>query len=158
MIKEGLVEQLKSVSEFFERSTSCLSEEDSGFRPEDGTFTVAQQVAHTAQTIEWFVEGMFDSNGFDLNFEDHMKVTMACSSISSAREWFGNATAKAIEVISQKSDEELTQPLPEGPVMGGAPRLAVVGAIADHTAHHRGALTVYSRLLGKIPKMPYADM
>jgi len=109
MIKEGLVEQLKSVSEFFERSTSCLSEEDSGFQPEDGTFTVAQQVAHTAQTIEWFVEGMFDSNGFDLNFEDHMKVTMACNSISSAREWFGNATAKAIEVIGQKSDEELPQ-------------------------------------------------
>ena len=25
-----------------------------------------------------------------------------------------------------------------------------------HTAHHRGALTVYSRQLGKVPPMPYA--
>jgi uncharacterized damage-inducible protein DinB len=25
----------------------------------------------------------------------------------------------------------------------------------EHTAHHRGALTVYSRLLGKVPPMPY---
>jgi uncharacterized damage-inducible protein DinB len=41
--------------------------------------------------------------------------------------------------------------------MGGAPRLSVIGAISDHTAHHRGALTVYSRLLGKVPKLPYMD-
>jgi len=38
------------------------------------------------------------------------------------------------------------------------PRLVVIGAISDHTAHHRGALTVYARLLGKEPKMPYMDM
>ena len=45
--------------------------------------------------------------------------------------------------------------LPEGPVMGGAPRLAIVNAITDHTAHHRGTLTVYSRLRGHTPAMPY---
>jgi uncharacterized damage-inducible protein DinB len=27
--------------------------------------------------------------------------------------------------------------------------------MVEHTAHHRGALTVYSRLLGKVPLMPY---
>jgi uncharacterized damage-inducible protein DinB len=41
--------------------------------------------------------------------------------------------------------------------MGGVPRWSVVSAISDHTAHHRGALTVYSRLLGKVPVMPYAE-
>ena len=51
--------------------------------------------------------------------------------------------------------EELSQTLPEGPVMGGAPRLAAVSAIVEHTAHHRGALTVYSRLAGYTPNMPY---
>jgi len=38
----------------------------------------------------------------------------------------------------------------------GAPRAAVVSGIADHTAHHRGALSVYARLIGKEPPMPYA--
>jgi len=158
MVGEGLIVQLKSIAEFFERSTSCLSEEDSGFRPEEGTFTTAQQVAHTAQTIDWFIEGMFNVNGFDLDFDKHTRVTMAYSSLSTAREWFNNAIANAIELIGRTSDDELMQALPQGPVMGGAPRVSVVGAIADHTAHHRGALTVYSRLLGKVPKMPYADM
>ena len=49
-------------------------------------------------------------------------------------------------------------PLPPGPIMGGQPRLAIFGALTDHSAHHRGALTVYSRLLGKVPPMPYMDM
>jgi hypothetical protein len=39
----------------------------------------------------------------------------------------------------------------------GAAAISARGS-TDHTAHHRGALTVYSRLLGKVPKMPYADM
>lgn len=157
MVKEGLIEQLRSISEFFERSTSCLSEMDSTFCPKEGMFTTAQQVAHTAQTIDWFMNGMFDPYGFDLDFEKHNEITLKCTSLSSAREWFIKAVDNAIELIGNRTDEELQQPLPEGPVMGGAPRLAVVGAIVDHTAHHRGALTVYSRLLGKVPQMPYAD-
>jgi len=157
MIKEGLVEQLKSGAEFFERSTRCLSEEDSGFSPAEGTFTTANQVAHVAQTIDWFMDGMFNSEGFDLDFEKLARETMACTSLGSAREWFDRATRNAIEVVGSKTDEELLAPLPEGPIMGGAPRSAAIGAILDHTAHHRGALTVYSRLLGKVPLMPYME-
>ncbi len=38
------------------------------------------------------------------------------------------------------------------------PRFAIFSAITDHTAHHRGALTVYARLKGIVPPMPYMDM
>jgi hypothetical protein len=34
--------------------------------------------------------------------------------------------------------------------------LAVVSGIVDHTAHHRGSLAVYARLIGKEPLMPYS--
>ena len=37
------------------------------------------------------------------------------------------------------------------------PVVAIVGGIEDHTAHHRGALTVYARLLDRVPPMPYMD-
>ncbi len=40
---------------------------------------------------------------------------------------------------------------------GDLPRIAIVGAMAEHMAHHRGALSVYARLLGYAPPMPYAD-
>jgi uncharacterized damage-inducible protein DinB len=42
--------------------------------------------------------------------------------------------------------------------MGGQPRHSIIGALIDHTAHHRGALTVYARLLSKVPPMPYGEM
>jgi len=156
-MKQGLIEELKSTSEFFNRSTSCLSEEDSGFSPSPGTWTAAQQVAHTAQTIDWFVNGMFDPSGFDLDFEKLGREVAACQSLAEAHQWFEDAVARAVKAVESRSESDLLAPLPEGPVMGGAPRAAVISAIVDHTAHHRGALTVYSRLLGKVPKMPYMD-
>jgi uncharacterized damage-inducible protein DinB len=39
--------------------------------------------------------------------------------------------------------------------MGGQPVSDIVWATVEHTAHHRGALTVYSRSLGKVLPMPY---
>jgi uncharacterized damage-inducible protein DinB len=42
--------------------------------------------------------------------------------------------------------------------MGGLPKKSIFGGITDHTAHHRGALTVYARLKGIVPPMPYMDM
>ena len=39
--------------------------------------------------------------------------------------------------------------------MGGVPKFAVISALSDHTAHHRGSLAVYACLIGKEPKMPY---
>lgn len=158
MIKEGLISQLRTVSAFFQRSSSCLSEEDSSFAPKEGLYPVTNQVAHVAQTIDWFIDGAFRPQGFDMNFEEHIQRALECTSLKTGREWFERAVNNAIEVIGSKSDEDWQQPLPAGPIMGGAPRLAIVSAIADHTAHHRGVLTVYSRLLGKEPLMPYGEM
>ena len=60
MIKERLISEVKTVKEFFDRSTSCLDEQDSTFMPKEGMYTVAGHVAHAAQSIDWFIEGMFD--------------------------------------------------------------------------------------------------
>ena len=157
MISDGLVMELKMSEKFFLNTTECLQEEDSSFAPKEGMFSVTYMIAHVADTFDWFMDGMFSPDGFDMNFEDHHKRCSACKSVDDARKWFTEAVTRTVETIKSKSDEELMVPLPEGPVMGGAPRLAVVGAIADHTAHHRGSLAVYARLLGREPKMPYAD-
>jgi uncharacterized damage-inducible protein DinB len=156
MKAENLVAELRSIEAFFNTSTSCLTEADSDFAPVEGTWTVAQQVAHVARTIDWFVEGAFRPEGFDMDFDRHVAESSRVRSLQAARAWLEAAFARAREAFGTKSDAELSQPLPEGPVMGG-PRWSVVSAISDHTAHHRGALTVYSRLLGKVPVMPYAE-
>jgi uncharacterized damage-inducible protein DinB len=146
---------LRVTQAFFDRSTACLEEEDSEFAPAPGMFTVAQQVAHVAQTFDWFIEGAFRPEGFDLDFAALDGKVRAVTSLEEARKWFAGSVERAISVFESKSVEELTQPLPEGPIMGGEPRTAIVAAMADHTSHHRGALTVYARLRGKTPAMPY---
>ena len=55
------------------------------------------------------------------------------------------------------SSEELNQLMPDNPFFGAVPRFEVLASAADHTAHHRGALGVYLRLLGIAPTMVYSE-
>ena len=158
MDPETIVQQLNSTKEWFDRSTRCLTEDDSTFAPGEGTFTTAQQVAHVAQTVDWFMEGAFRPEGFHMDFASLDNEVRKVVSLTAARERLDRAFANAKEGISSRTAEELAQSLPAGPVMGGAPRFAICGAIQDHTAHHRGVLTVYSRLRGHVPAMPYMEM
>ena len=155
MVKQNLAFELKSLHEFFNRSTAELTEADSGFRPTEDMMTAASQIAHAASTIDWFIDGAFKPEGFDLNFEPMVKVVNETTSIEAARKWFNEAVARAQQSIDAHTDEEWMMPLAPGPVMGGAPRAAIFSGMNDHTAHHRGALTVYARLLKKVPPMPY---
>jgi uncharacterized damage-inducible protein DinB len=156
-LKEGLKGQILAAFEFFERSTRNLSEEDSGFTLTPGTFTAAQQVAHTAQTIDWFMDGVFDPKGFSMDFEAAEKKVRSVTSLSEARAWLKRAVDNAVQVIDSRTAEEWAAPLAEGPVMGGQPRTSIFFGITDHTAHHRGSLAVYTRALGKTPPGPYME-
>jgi len=157
-IAQQCLAELSAAQDYFNRSTRNLREEDSTFIPAEGMMTAAQQVAHAAHTIAWFMEGAFRPEGFDMNFEEHVKVAMAYTSLAEAKAWLNREFEAASAAIGIKSDEELSAPLPAGPIMGGLPRTVIFGAITDHTAHHRGALTVYARLKGIVPPMPYMDV
>lgn len=148
---------LKTALLYFGRTCSVFKEEDSGFAPTPGQFTLAQHVAHVAQTVDWFVEGAFRPEGFDMDFAvQHAKVR-DFTSYQAAMADLARAIDQAAATLDGKSNEEMLAPLPDGPVMGGQPRAGIIAAISEHTAHHRGALAVYARLLGYAPPMPYAD-
>jgi uncharacterized damage-inducible protein DinB len=157
LVQTSLAE-LDAVQEYFNRSTRHLTEAHSTFAPAEGMMTTAQQVAHVAQTIDWFLEGAFRPEGFGMDWEEQAKVVAGYTSLAAARAWFERAIAAAKAALAPLSDADLLVPLPEGPIMGGLPRVAIISSITDHTAHHRGALTVYARLNGIVPPMPYMDM
>jgi uncharacterized damage-inducible protein DinB len=150
--------ELRSAHEFFNRSTRNLTEAHSTFAPANGMMTASQQVAHAAHTIDWFVQGAFRPEGFDLNWDEQVKLVGSYTSLDQARAWFERAIASAVAKAESLSDAELLAPIAAGPIMGGVPRIAIFSAITDHTAHHRGALTTYARLNGIVPPMPYMDM
>lgn len=148
---------IKQALQFFSRTCSVFTEEDSGYRPDPGQFSVAQHVAHVAHTIDWFVEGAFRPEGFDMDFGAHQAQVRGYESLKDAFLFLAQAVDRASEALETKTPEEMLAPLPAGPIMGGEPRAAIVGAIMEHTAHHRGSLAVYARLLGYAPPMPYGE-
>ena len=155
MLAQGLVQQLQATAKFLETSTAVLEEAESGFAPQPELYTVAAHVAHIGRTVDWFMEGAF-GKGWEMDFEADIARAKTATSLTEARAETAAAFERAIATIGKATDEELTAPISDDAVMGSAPRMSVVSGIVDHTAHHRGALTVYSRLLGKVPAMPYS--
>ena len=152
---QGLVKELESTQKFFKTTLSIFEPADAGYAPNPELYTVAGHVAHAADSVDWFIEGAFGS-GWAMDFEAMIAKAKAVTSLDEATAWLDRAFANAIKVVGQASDEQLFEPIPDAQIMEGAPRAAVVGGITDHTAHHRGALAVYARLIGKVPPMPYS--
>lgn len=154
MPDHNFCDSIKRTKTFFDNSTKIFDEKDADFAPKPEMYTVAQQIAHTAQTIDWFVDGAFRPEGMTSDFEAMEKDVRAIVTLKAARDWMDRAEERAVQKLAKTSMMDLMQPI-SGHVMAGAPRLAICEAIADHTGHHRGALGVYARLLGKVPPMPY---
>ena len=148
---------IKQALQFFSRTCSVFHEDDAEYAPTPGQFTVAQHVAHVAQTIDWFMEGGFRPEGFDLDFGAHQAAVRNCRTLPEAMAWLARSVDAAAKKLDTQTAEKMLEPIADGPIMAGEPRAAVVAAIAEHTAHHRGSLAVYARLLGYAPPMPYAD-
>lgn len=153
-LHQRLVDELKSSLEYFDRSAACLTEEDADFCPKPDMMTAAQQTAHVGLSVDWFMEGVFGPE-FDMDFEGHIAAIQKFRTMGAARQKVRDSYANAIKTIEESSVADLEKRIPPGPVMGGLSRHRVVEGIVDHTAHHRGALTVYSRVRGHVPTMPY---
>lgn len=141
---------------FFTTATACFRPQDAGFAPKPGMFTVANQIAHTAGTVDWFIAGAFSADGFAMDFQAHEAAAREVTSLEAARALLDASYDRAIARLERTTLAELHVPIAPGPIMGGMPRIGIIEAMADHAAHHRGALGVYARLLGLAPAMPYA--
>lgn len=156
-VAQQAIFDLKTLKQRFDRSTAALPESLSTYAPVPGVMTVAQHVAHCAQVTDWFLEGAFSPNGFDLDFAPQIARVLTVQSLAAARAWLDRSLENAIAVFSTHSAESLATPLPDGPILPRQPRHAIVSALVDHTAHHRGALTVYARLNGIQPPDPFEE-
>jgi len=156
MTAEILVAELTSMEEFFNRSTRPLAEEHSNYKPHEALYTVAQQVAHAGITIEWLVDGALSPSGFNMDFEKDIAEAMSFTSLAAARARLKTAFENARKRVAENPDVWATD-FPPNPIMPGKKANAIY-ACTDHTAHHRGALTVYTRMLGLVPPMPYMEM
>jgi uncharacterized damage-inducible protein DinB len=155
MADHPFCQSLEHQRQFFLRSTSCFAPEHAGFAPKPGMLSVAAQIAHTAGTVDWFMAGIFSPTGFDMDFAAHEAAARTVTTLDAAFAKLNASYDAAIATIDRTSRADLMVPIAPGPILGGVPRIAVFECLADHTAHHRGALTVYARLLGLVSPLPY---
>jgi uncharacterized damage-inducible protein DinB len=148
---------LRDTHTYFSRTISVFDAEHEGFSPQPELYSVAGHIAHTAHTVDWFIEGAF-GEGWDMDFEGAIAKALAVTSLQEATEWLDRAFANSVGIVGGASDEELFTLISDNRIMGGERRLAVVSGIVDHTAHHRGSLAVYARLVGKSPPMYYMEI
>jgi uncharacterized damage-inducible protein DinB len=152
--QQFVLSQLEVMNKFLHAVVAGFTEEDSNYSPQPEMFTVAQQVHHIGQTVDWFMDGTFSGKGFSMQFEVLVAETRACKSFTEALRFFDEACARATTAIKTMSEEKLTASFDDTAIMQGE-RWTFVTGLADHTAHHRGSLVVYLRLLGRVPAMPY---
>lgn len=155
-LKAEALGTIAATRKFFDRTTRCLDEGDSTFRPHPATMTAASHVAHAAQVVDWFRAGAFE-NDWNLDFAAQQAETDAVNSLTEARRRLDGAWHRLTERIGRASEPELAAAMPDNPILQSVPRVHAVAAIVDHMGHHRGALAVYARLAGKCPEMPYGD-
>ncbi len=151
---------IEKMEEFFNRSTRPLTEKDSTFTPVPELYTVSQLVDHVAQTIDWFADAAFEGKGFSMDFEAHQKAVRQVTSLAAARAHLAKAFARVKKLAAATSMEQMSKPVvpADSMIMPGATPVMILSAMEEHTAHHRGALSVYSRLRGHVPPMPYMEM
>ncbi len=126
------------------------------FRPVDGMMSVAQQVRHIALTVKWFREGAFGA-GFDMDFGKLEAENQRSVALDASVKELEETYSAYAEFLGSLRAAELLAPMPPNAIFWEAPKMAVLSAGADHTAHHRGALSVYLRLLGITPVMVYTE-
>lgn len=152
---QHLQRSLTNIKTFFDRTISAFDESDAGFTPAPGMFTTAQQVAHAAQTLDWFLEGAFRPEGFTMDFEGLERQVREVDTLARAKTWLDQAHGRVMTALKERPASEWAKPIAKDTFMGGVPRTSIVDGLNDHTAHHRGSLAVYARLRGKVPPMPY---
>jgi uncharacterized damage-inducible protein DinB len=155
-LKAQALSGLDDTRRFFDRTTSVLEERDSTFRARPETMSVAGHVAHVAQTIDWFREGCL-ADRWDMDFAAHMAATERVTSLAEARRSLAEAWRRLRIAVEAMSAGELAETMADNPILPGRPRSYVVQGLVDHCAHHRGALAVYARLLGRVPPMVYGE-
>ena len=153
--RQTLATRLRTSLKYFQGTASGFDEADSEFAPDPEMFTVAGQVAHVADTVDWFVAGAF-GKGWDLDFAAMEARIKSVRSLAEANAWMERAFEAAIRTVESATDEDLRTPIPDERMMKGMPRGGIVNGIVDHTAHHRGSLAVYLRVMGRTPQMPYS--
>jgi len=148
-------ELIRQERHFLQNILKDFREEHSDFKPTEEMRTVGQQIKHIALSTNFFYEIAF-GKGFKMSFQEYLEEMKKPISLRDALKLLDEAYEEAISLVKDKTHDEMKSPIPPNPMLQGFTLESIIYRSMDHTAHHRGMLTVYLRLLGITPIMVYS--
>jgi uncharacterized damage-inducible protein DinB len=149
------VRLIRQERHFLHNILNDFREEHSNFKPTEEMRTVGQQIEHIALSTNFFYESAFGS-GFKMSFPQYLEEMKKIIGLEKALKDLDEAYEEAISLVENKTHDEMEAPIPPNPMLGDFTCKSIIYRSQDHTAHHRGMLAVYLRLLGIKPTMVYA--
>jgi uncharacterized damage-inducible protein DinB len=138
-----------------------IPEDKYGFRPAEGTRTVAETLAHLVTTTQWpqALHGpRHNAVTFELFMAGMQKATAAAaalttkSAIIAALRSEGEQIAKFLEEFPEEALSERVQ-YPAGMQPPDKSRFEMLLSIKEHEMHHRAQLMTIQRMLGITPHL-----
>lgn len=133
------------------RLIRVFDDADMTLRPGPGSMSTAEQINQIISSdnfLKLLAEGsVVDRHGFERSFS----INSVRDAIIAVRQMVVEVTT-ALELCPQETWDEVVEPFgPEYKMTRG--QLAYV--MLDHESHHRGQLSVYARVAGKVPPLLY---
>ena len=157
MNSKTAVEIITKERKFLDNILRDLKPEHGGFRPVDEMMTVSQQIKHIALTTRWFYSKALGT-GFDFaSFEEYLEEMKKPITLREALDLLNETYDESISAFEKMTGEEFDEVVKDDPMLGTFRKSDMILYNNEHTAHHRGALSVYLRLKGITPRMIYAE-
>ncbi len=124
---------------------------DLSLRPGSGSMSTAEQINHLCACHNFMRSAMVD----EIPSNDAFKKDYDVSTVKAAVRSLGESIGEVQKAVGGVSGERWADPVaPFGPDWRMA-RGMLLYVMMDHEVHHRGQLTVYLRMAGKVPAMLY---
>lgn len=133
------------------RLIRIFDDADMTLRPASGSMSTAEQVNQIISSDN-FLKVLAEGESVDRKaFERSFSINTVRDAIMALRQMVVEVTT-ALELCPQETWDEVVEPFgPEYKMSRG--QLAYL--MLDHESHHRGQLTVYARVAGKVPPLIY---
>lgn len=151
-----VLERLDEARATFQTVCAIFAETDANYAPRDDMYTVAEQVGHSAAMIDWFLRGAIGGGDPARDYLGQDQLVRSTITLVEAKAWLADAFDRARDFFSKQDAGSLSRPIVDCPLLEGHPLACMVVRISEHCAHHRGALGIYARMLGKAPPVPYS--
>ncbi len=133
-----------------------LKPEHGEFRPVEEILTASQQIKHIALTTRWFYSKALGT-GFDFSsFDEYLEGMQKPIELMEAVRMLNETYDESVPAFEKMTEAQLGAVVKDDPMLGTFLISDLIYYNNEHTAHHRGALSVYLRLLGITPTMVYA--